>query len=153
MKSTKRQQKVGLANLEFIVVNARITADTNLLLRAVTEDHPKQSAMAQAELAGAELIALPMPALCELAWVLASRYHQSNPRIALTIRRLVNGGNVAVDRAAVESGLAFLDNGGDFADGVIAHQGRMLGGAVFVSFDKQAVKLLLSQDKAARLLD
>jgi predicted nucleic-acid-binding protein len=50
--------------------------------------------------------------------------------------------NVAVNRPAAEAGLALLDQGGDFADGVIAFEGRSLGGEVFVSFDKQAIALL-----------
>jgi predicted nucleic-acid-binding protein len=53
---------------------------------------------------------------------------------------------------AVEAGLAVLDQGGDFADGAIAFEGHWLGGEEFVSFDKQAVKLLKAQGKRARLL-
>ena len=68
------------------------------------------------------------------------------------IRRLVNGANVAVNRPAVEAGLALLDAGGDFADGVIAHEGRWLGADAFVSFDKAAVKLLDAQGEPVRLL-
>jgi predicted nucleic-acid-binding protein len=48
--------------------------------------------------------------------------------------------------------LAILDKGGDFADGVIAYEGHWLGAEEFVSFDKQAVTLLKSQGKRARLL-
>jgi predicted nucleic-acid-binding protein len=48
--------------------------------------------------------------------------------------------------------LAVLDKGGDFADGAIAYEGRWLGGEEFVSFDKEAVSLLQSQGKRARLL-
>ena len=44
----------------------KITADTNLLIRAVTEDHEHQSAVAQAALKKAELVAMPIPALFEL---------------------------------------------------------------------------------------
>ncbi len=45
-----------------------------------------------------------------------------------------------------------LDAGGDFADGVIAHDGQMLGGDVFVSFDRKAVKRLTDQGVETRLL-
>ena len=37
---------------------------------------------------------------------------------------------------------ALLKSGGDFADGVIAFEGELLGGQEFVSFDPQAVNLL-----------
>jgi predicted nucleic-acid-binding protein len=59
---------------------------------------------------------------------------------------------VEVDRPAVEAGLAMLDAGGDFADGVIAYEGRWLGAETFVSFDKKAVEMLAAQGVSARLL-
>ena len=68
----------------------------------------RQSETAQAELAGAEAIALALPALCELAWVLSRGYKIPPMQIADTIRRLANGGNVMVNRRAVEAGLAVL---------------------------------------------
>ncbi len=46
-----------------------------------------------------------------------------------------------------------LEAGGDFADGVIAYEGKWLGGETFVSFDKQAVALLTAQGQSARLLN
>jgi predicted nucleic-acid-binding protein len=52
----------------------------------------------------------------------------------------------------VEAGLALLDAGGDFADGVIAHEGRWLGADCFISFDKKAVKLMETQGASVRLL-
>ena len=42
--------------------------------------------------------------------------------IAETIRRLMNAEDVVMDRPAAEAGLALLGAGGDFADGVIAHE-------------------------------
>ena len=56
------------------------------------------------------------------------------------------------NRPAVEAGLAALDAGGDFADGVIAYEGQWLGGETFVSFDKKSVALLKKQGQQARLL-
>jgi hypothetical protein len=40
---------------------------------------------------------------------------------------------VVMNRPAVEAGLTVLDVGGDFADGVIAHEGDWLGAEEFVS--------------------
>jgi predicted nucleic-acid-binding protein len=73
--------------------------------------------------------------------------------IAEAIRRLMNGANVVVNRPAAEAGLALLDAGGDFADGVIAYEGNWLGADAFVSFDKKAVKLMKAKGGSARLLD
>jgi predicted nucleic-acid-binding protein len=130
----------------------KITADTNLLVRAMVEDEPRQAQLAQAELASAELIALPLPALCEVVWVLGRIYRRSSADIAVALRALISNPNVAVNRAAAEAGLALLDAGGDFADGVIAYEGRWLGAEEFVSFDQQAVGLMAARGEPARLL-
>jgi len=130
----------------------KITADTNVLVRAITGDDARQSRIAQARLANADLVALAIPVLCELVWVLSQGYKISSADIAETIRRLLAGANVVVNRPAAEAGLARLEAGGDFADGVIAYEGNWLGAETFVSFDKKAVKLMDQQGKPARLL-
>lgn len=130
----------------------KVTADTNILVRAIVEDDERQAKLAQTELANAEMVALPLVALCELAWVLSDSYGVSRARIATAIRQLTIGGNIAVNLAAVDAGLAMLDAGGDFADGVIAYEGFHQGGDVFLSFDRKAVKLAQAQGHAARLL-
>jgi predicted nucleic-acid-binding protein len=129
----------------------KITADTNVLVRAITEDHEQQSRAAQTALK-AELVAIPIPVLCELVWVLSQGYKMPFAEIAEVIRRLINGANVVVNRPAAEAGLTMLDAGGDFADGVIAYEGNWLGADIFVSFDKKAVKLIEAQGEAAQLL-
>jgi predicted nucleic-acid-binding protein len=130
----------------------KITADTNVLVRAVTEDDEQQSKAAQAALRRAELVAVTMPALCELVWVLSQGYKIPASEIAETIRSLINVANVVVNRPAAEAGLALLDAGGDFADGVIAYEGNWLGADTLVSFDRKAVKLLEEQGGSAQLL-
>jgi predicted nucleic-acid-binding protein len=129
----------------------KITADTNVLVRAMTDDE-RQSKVAQAELAKADVVTLALPALCELVWVLSQGYKIPSAEIAEAIRRLMNGVSVAVNRTAAEAGLALLDAGGDFADGVIAHEGARLGADTFISFDKKAVKLMEAQGWSVRQL-
>lgn len=129
----------------------KITADTNVLVRAITGDDARQSKLAQAELTKAAVVALAVPALCELVWVLSQGYKISSIEIAEAIRRLMNSANVIVNRPAVEAGLAVLDAGGDFADGAIAYEGNWLGAETFVSFDRKAVKLMEEQGEPARL--
>ena len=70
----------------------------------------------------------------------------------MAIRNLLDAQNVVIDRPAVEAGLAMHDAGGDFADGIMAHQGSWLGGETFVSFDRKAVARLTAQGIPARLL-
>jgi len=130
----------------------KITPDTNVLVRALTEDDPRQSKIAQAELGKAEIVAIALPALCELVWVLAKGYKISAANIASSIRVLLNSANVVTNRPAAEAGLAMLDAGGDFADGAIAYEGNWLGAEAFVSFDKKAARLAESQGLSARLL-
>jgi predicted nucleic-acid-binding protein len=130
----------------------RITADTNVLVRAMIGDDKRQSKIAQAELIKADVVAVALPALCELVWVLSRGYKIPSGEIAEAIRHLINSVNVLVNRPAAEAGLALLDAGGDFADGVIAHEGSWLGADSFVSFDKMAVKLMEAQGQSARLL-
>ena len=130
----------------------KITADTNVLVRAITGDDKRQSKKAQSQLANADVVALTLPALCELVWVLSQGYGIPAAEVAEAIRRLMNASNVAANRLAVEAGLALLDAGGDFADGVIAYEGNWLGAETFVSFDKTAVKLLEAQGASVYLL-
>jgi predicted nucleic-acid-binding protein len=120
----------------------RITADTNILVRAATLDHPEQAACASAVLRDADLVIVTSTCLCEFAWVLMRGYRWSGAETAAFVRRLVGASNVMVDLPAVDAGLMHLDKGGDFADGVIAFEGRRLGGAVFVSFDRAAVRMV-----------
>jgi predicted nucleic-acid-binding protein len=102
----------------------KITADTNVLVRALVEDHARQSEAAQLVLREAEIVALTIPTLCELVWVL--RGYKIRPRdIAEAIRGLLNSANVVVRRSTAEAGLAMLDAGGDFAAGVqMQHSAR-----------------------------
>jgi predicted nucleic-acid-binding protein len=130
----------------------RITADTNLLVRAAVLDDPQQAAHAVDLLRNAEITVVTLPALCEFAWVLGRGYHWTPPEIRGFIATLLDSRNVLADRPAVEVGLAMLEKGGDFADGVIAFDGRRLGGSVFASFDHKAVELVAAAGGEAHLL-
>ena len=130
----------------------KLTADTNLLVRVLTEDDERQATTARAALAAVERVAVTLPTLCELSWVLRRGYKHAPARVAGAIRQRLASGTVAVDRAAAEAGLALLDAGGDFADGAIAFEGRRLGADAFISFDARAVERLRARGEAAQLL-
>lgn len=129
----------------------KITADTNILIRAVVQDDATQSRAAIAEMEKAEVIAVTLPTLCEFVWVLTRAYDFSRADIAAAVEALTSVAKVSMDRLAAEAGLAVFKAGGDFADGVIAFEGRRLGGETFVSFDQRAVKALTEQGLPARL--
>jgi predicted nucleic-acid-binding protein len=130
----------------------KVTADTNVLVRAVVGDDVAQAKVAAKVLTDATLIAIALPSLCELVWVLRKVYGFTAVDAASAIRALLAAANVEMNRPAVEAGLLVLEAGGDFADGVIAYEGHWLGGETFVSFDKKAVALLKAQGQQARLL-
>ncbi|KEA08400.1 type II toxin-antitoxin system VapC family toxin [Agrobacterium rhizogenes] len=130
----------------------KISVDTNVLVRAVLQDDATQGHAAGKLLKEASLIAVSLPCLCELVWILRRGAKLPKEDVAITIRDLLDAGNVVMNRPAVEAGLAILEAGGDFADGIMAYEGNWLGGETFVSFDKQAVELLAEQGQTARLL-
>lgn len=130
----------------------RVAVDTNILVRAIIEDDPVQTPLAQKALVEADLIALTTSALCEFVWVLHRAYRLPGPEMATAIRALLESSNVVTDFVSVEAGLAVLDAGGDFADGVIAFEGGRLGADAFLSFDRQAVMLIQAGGGQARLL-
>jgi predicted nucleic-acid-binding protein len=130
----------------------KITADTNVLIRAAVQDEPQQARQAAKALQEADLVAVPIPVLCEFVWVLRRGYKKSVSEVADAIHKLMKSAHVVMNRPAVEAGLAALGAGGDFADGAIAYEGDWLGAEEFVSFDAKAVSILKSQGTRARLL-
>jgi predicted nucleic-acid-binding protein len=130
----------------------KIAVDTNVLVRAAVRDDADQTGTAIKLMGRAEMVAIAVPCLCEFVWVLRSVYRLRPSDIAKAIRTLLAAENQEANRAAVDAGLAVLDAGGDFADGVIAYEGRWLGAETFVSFDRKAVEMLAANRVAARLL-
>ncbi len=130
----------------------KIAPDTNILVRAVVRDDEKQAQAAARLLKDAELIAVSLPCLCEFVWVLRRVYNFGLQDISAALAALLDASNVVVNRPAVDAGLAILNAGGDFADGLIAYEGSWLGGEIFVSFDKKAVSLIGKQGQQTKLL-
>jgi predicted nucleic-acid-binding protein len=71
---------------------SRITADTNIRVRAITDDDPVQSPLAKASLAEAERVAITVPTLCELVWVLTRAYWLPRAEVSDIIRKLAAAG-------------------------------------------------------------
>jgi predicted nucleic-acid-binding protein len=132
--------------------SVKVTLDTNVLVRLATQDNPQQAAAALKVLQTASLIAVPSTALCEMVWVLIRGYRYTPEQVAHAIRTLLQVGQVVCNTPAMLAGLALLQSGGDFADGVIAFEGELMGGQEFLTFDKAAAKLLKQQKRKVRLL-
>jgi predicted nucleic-acid-binding protein len=130
----------------------KVTLDTNVLVRAAVRDDQHQAQVADEILRTALVVVVTMPCLCEFVWVLGRSYRFDGAEIAHAVESLCGAPNVSTVRPALEAGLAALKAGGDFADGVIAYEGRWMGGETFVSFDKRAVTLANQQGQKATLL-
>jgi len=126
--------------------------DTNVLVRVWAADDERQAAQARTALDAAKEIHVPLPTLCEFVWVLRQIYRFSGRDIAGAIGTLMSDERVIAPRDAVDAGLAFLDAGGDFADGVIEFEGRRLGGKVFATFDRHAAAIIRGQGRNCLLL-
>ena len=115
--------------------------DTNVVLRYLLDDDAKQAATARKLVRQAKRLVIPVPVLCEVAWILSRTLKIDKAKVADAVEALVKSPKVEADRAAVVAGVAFLRAGGDFADGAIAQEGSDMGGNVFATFDKQAATL------------
>ena len=111
----------------------KITADTNVLVRALVQDEPEQARAASALLEQAELVAIPLPVLCELVWVLRRVYGFAGADCVGAIEALMASKTVV-------------------ADGVIAWGGRLLGSEQLATFDGNAAGLLREAGEPVLLL-
>jgi len=83
-------------------------------------------------LRGAEVVAVTLPTLCEFVWVLKRGTEWRVAAIVNSDPRLIDSASVRADRPALMQARG-VRGGGDFADGVIAFEGRRLGGSIFTS--------------------
>lgn len=131
----------------------KISIDTNVLVRIVLQDDPTQMAVANQLLRKASFIAISLPCLCEMVWILRSGAKLPNTKIIEILENILSVQKIELNRPAVLEGLKLLKMGGDFADGVMEYEGNILGGDTFYSFDKKAIKLLKEQGKSVQLLE
>jgi len=130
----------------------KMIADTNVLMRAVLDDDVVQSRASRLALSSADQIVISRHVFCEMVWLLLQRYKMSKAEIVKVIHGYLETDNVITDTSAVQAGLEAMNGGADFADGVIAYEGRWLGGEIFVSFDKKSVAAIEKLGQKARLL-
>jgi predicted nucleic-acid-binding protein len=127
----------------------KVTADTNLLLRAIMGGDLRQAEEARAVLGRAEAVAVPPIVVCELVWTLRRFYKRPTEQIAEVIDGILGTSTIVTDRGAIEAGLAILRAGGDFADGVISWQGAAMGADLLATFDKTEAALLSAAGMSA----
>lgn len=123
-----------------------IGLDTNVLVRYLTEDDPKQSPRAVALVEGAleegERLFVAQIVLCELVCVLDSVYSFPREEIVSVVRDLLRARQLVIEdldsaRKAVDR---YAAKGGDFADFLIVERCRVAGCERVASFDGQLRK-------------
>ena len=124
-----------------------IGLDTNVVVRYLAQDNPKQSAAAsrlfERVLAPDNPGFVPVVVLCELAWVLAECYDADRARIRQAIDGLLVAKQVAVETPDVvrKALRAWDESAADFADALIGELARANGADKTVTFDRTAAKL------------
>ncbi len=122
----------------------RIALDTNVLVRYLTWDDDVQSPLSAKAIEGAETVVVSSIVLCETVWVLERAYKLKAKEIAKTLKHFIVSETVEVDRPLAEAGLAALERGGDFADGVILFEADRVKADQLVTFDQQFSKFAKS---------
>jgi predicted nucleic-acid-binding protein len=112
--------------------------DTNVLVRLLSGDDPKQEAAARS-LFASEQIWIAKTVLLETGWVLRSLYGFDESAIRVAFTKLFGLRNVhAEDESSVAAALALTKQGIELADAM--HVSSRPPEAPFVSFDKSFVK-------------
>lgn len=115
-----------------------IGLDTNVVVRALTQDEPAQAKKAAAVLSG-DALRITKTVLLEVEWVLRGAYGFDREHVNDGLRRLVGLETLDVeDRPAVLQALARHRVGMDFADAIhLASSGRAES---FATFDRALAK-------------
>ncbi len=118
----------------------KIAIDTNVLVRYLVWDDEHQARLAAERIEAADAVVIPTVVFCETVWVLTRAYKLPHRAIGRTLRDLVETKGIEIERLAVEAGLEWLEQGGDFADGVILQQATRSGAEHVVTFDRKMAK-------------
>ena len=122
-----------------------IGLDTNVLVRYLAQDDPRQTAAAT-RLLGSLSVASPAfvshVVLVETVWVLQSRYAADALQIGQVVETLLRTEVIEMERADVVWGaLRRVRQGqGDFSDALVAELAHVAGCKQIYSFDRGAVK-------------
>ena len=112
--------------------------DTNVLVRAIVNDEPQQSARAALLLTEHDIF-VPVTVMLEVEWVLRSRYAFAPTLVAQAIAKVAALPNVVVgERAAVLAAASKAAKGWDFADAL--HLALSEGCENFTTLDADLVK-------------
>lgn len=120
--------------------------DTNVLVRYLVQDDPRQAAVAtrfiETQCSDESPCFIGQIVLCELAWVLESNYGQSRAEIAAVIEQLLQVGQLEVMEPDVAWRALddYKNSNADFPDHLMARINESQGCEVTLTFDKTASK-------------
>jgi predicted nucleic-acid-binding protein len=124
-----------------------IGIDANVLVRYLTQDDRKQSAVATRFIEGRLSAGNPgfvsTITLCEIAWVLAESYGADRKRIRATVEGLLATKQLVIERAEVvwKALRAWEGVPAEFSDALIGQIALAHGAEKSVTFDRTAAKL------------
>ncbi len=115
-----------------------LAIDTNIVVRYLTGDHPKQSAKAR-ELIDGHDVYVSKTVMLEVEWVLRSAYDYRPADVARALRAFAGLPNISIEDAPdVAAALDLAENGMDFADALHLRKSSHCEG--LVTFDHKFVK-------------
>jgi predicted nucleic acid-binding protein len=115
-----------------------LAIDTNVIVRYLTGDHPRQSAKARALIDGNDVFVCTT-VLLETEWVLRSVYGHASARLASALAAFAGLARVKLeDPALIAKALSWMEKGMDFADAL--HLLKAEGCEAFLSFDQSFAK-------------
>lgn len=124
-----------------------IGVDTNVLVRYLTQDDPKQAAIAtrfiENRLSAENPGFVSAVTLCEIAWVLAASYGAERRGIRQTVENLLTTRQLVIERAELVWKALRASEGAqaDFSDALIGQIAADNGSETTVTFDRGAAKL------------
>jgi len=115
-----------------------LAIDTNIVVRYLTGDHPRQSARARERIDG-EAVFVSVTVMLEVEWVLRSTYGYAPAQVVRALRAFAGLPTVTVEAGAMlAAALTLAEQGMDFADAL--HLTRSTHCKGFVSFDRRFLK-------------
>ncbi len=125
-----------------------IGVDTNVLVRYLVEDDPKQSAQASHWVDSIghkkESILINQIVFCELVWILQGPYQIDKKTLVATLEKILLAKQFEIEsKDEIWQALSgFKSQAVDFADALIGVKNQMAGCRTTVTFDQKAFKKL-----------
>ncbi|NIM40084.1 MAG: PIN domain-containing protein [Hydrogenophaga sp.] len=122
-----------------------IGLDTNVIVRYIMQDDPKQAARATSLIEGLSAEApgfIALVSVVELVWVLSSCYELSRAQVSQALEVILRSKQLVVDRAehVVRALRAYSSGSADFADCLIERIAASAGCTQTMTFDTAAAK-------------